>query len=352
MARMLHWLQRRILWLLLATYLLGALLPRAGVRMRSLSAGSIALPGGGAVVLSLPMLMLGLLLVVAGMGTNLGELRHMLRRGWLLAAGLVANTLYPILFAVVASLLLLLWHTPDEAQSILVGLAMIGAMPIAGASTAWSQNAEGNLALSLGLVLVSTLLSPLLTPIGLHAVGAITNGDYSEDLHELATSGSSAFVAFAVVIPSLLGIALRALLGTARVARILPALKMLNLGNLLLLTYSNAAIALPQAVREPDYDFLALTLVITSCMCAGAFAVGLALARRFRVDRADETALIYGLGMNNNGTGLVLAASALADHPVVMLPIIVYNLVQQIAAAVVDMLRRRTAPLEHGPRRT
>ncbi len=48
---------------------------------------------------------------------------------------------------------------------------------------------------------------------------------------------------------------------------------------------------------------------------------------------------MFGLGMNNNGTGMVLASVALADHPLVMLPIIFYNLVQHLIAAIVDYLR-------------
>ena len=66
------------------------------------------------------------------------------------------------------------WHNPDEVQNILVGLALVASMPIAGSSTAWSQNANGDMALSLGLVLGSTLLSPLTTPMALHAVGFMT----------------------------------------------------------------------------------------------------------------------------------------------------------------------------------
>lgn len=230
-----------MLWLLLGTYLAGALVPRLGIAMREVNAGTLRLPVGGAVRLTLPTLMLGFLLVVAGLGTDLAQLRRTTGRLGVLLTGLAANCIYPIVFAAAAAAALLTWHDSDEAQSILVGLAMIGAMPIAGSSTAWAQNADGNLALGLGLVLGSTLLSPLSTPLGLHAIGAITHGDYSEDLHELATQGSGAFVAFAVVAPSVLGISLRALLGSRRVGRALPALKALNLVDLLLLNYSNAA---------------------------------------------------------------------------------------------------------------
>ncbi len=53
---------------------------------------------------------------------------------------------------------------------------------------------------------------------------------------------------------------------------------------------------------------------------------------------------MFGLGMNNNGTGLVLASMALADHPQVLLPIIFYNLVQHLIAGTVDrFLFRRPA---------
>jgi BASS family bile acid:Na+ symporter len=51
---------------------------------------------------------------------------------------------------------------------------------------------------------------------------------------------------------------------------------------------------------------------------------------------------MFGLGMNNNGTGLVLASLALADHPRVTLPIIFSNLVQHLAAGFVDRWLSRT----------
>jgi BASS family bile acid:Na+ symporter len=51
-------------------------------------------------------------------------------------------------------------------------------MPIAGASTAWAQNSNGNLALSLGLVLASTFLSPILTPVVLSVFGEMASEEY------------------------------------------------------------------------------------------------------------------------------------------------------------------------------
>jgi BASS family bile acid:Na+ symporter len=341
--RLLHWTKGRLLWLLLGTYVLGAIAPGAGLALRSVDVHSFAWFDGSPVTLSLPMLMLGILLVVAGLGTKAEELRHLLRRPGILVVGLAANLVFPILFTLLAASLLSVWHNTDELQSILVALAIIGAMPIAGSSTAWSQNAGGSLALSLGLVLASTLLSPLLTPIGLHAVGSMTQGHYSADLHELAREGSTPFVILAVVAPSVLGVLLRVMLGSKRSERILPALRLLNLLNLLLLNYTNAAVALPEAVRNPDWDFLALALALTSGLCLGAFALGWLLARVLRTDHAHQTAMMFGLGMSNNGSGLVLAATSLSSHPLVLVPIILHNVVQQIVAGICDRFRRSSA---------
>ncbi len=232
-------------------------------------------------------------------------------------------------------------HNPDEVQTVLVGLALVASMPIAGSSTAWAQNADGDLALSLGLVLLSTLISPLTTPLAMHAVGHLAAGDYAEDLHELAAGGVTGFLAIGVLLPMAAGVAGRMALGEARLTIAKPGLKLVNLAVLLVLNYANAASALPRAVARPDWDFLGVTLAVVVVMCGTSFAAGWAVARAVRADGPRRASLVFGLGMSNNGTGLVLATTALADHPLVLLPIIIYNLVQHVAAAVADRLLSR-----------
>ena len=52
---------------------------------------------------------------------------------------------------------------------------------------------------------------------------------------------------------------------------------------------------------------------------------------------------MYGLGMNNNGTSLVLASLALASFPRIMVPIIFYNIVQHLVAGAVHQITDREA---------
>jgi BASS family bile acid:Na+ symporter len=350
-----HFVHKHLLWLMIGSYAIAACSPSLGLLIRDVRLGEIALFGSKTRI-SLSMLMLASLLLNAGLGVQWDKIREMLRRPGLLVAGLAANLMIPITFILVLSHVMAGWHNADEVQNILVGLALVASMPIAGSSTAWAQNADGELTLSLGLVLFSTLLSPLTTPIALHSVGLMATGDYAEDLHELAAGGTGMFLAFCILAPSLIGIGVRWAVGDARYAAAKPRLKLINCVILLVLNYSNASVSLPQAVVRPDLDFLIVTMGIVVTLCVLAFAAGWLVSWLLKATPAQQTSLMFGLGMNNNGTGLVLASMALADHPRVMLPIIIYNLVQHVIAGIVDRLNcrisARTSPATDRDRRS
>jgi BASS family bile acid:Na+ symporter len=338
-----HFIHRHFLWLLIGSYVVAGLAPALGLAMRDVTFGHAAL-WGESTRISLPMVMLAFLLLNAGLGVETSQLRTLLRGPRLLLAGLAANVLVPVAFIFGVSVAMRWWHNADEVQIILLGLALVAAMPIAGSSTAWTQNASGDLALGLGLVLASTFLSPATTPITFDLVEPMATGRYREAVDQLEGNVTGALLILCVLLPSLLGMAARPLIGAPRLKAAKPALKLANSVNLLLLNYSNASVSLPQTVADPDWDFLAVTLVIVVALCVFAFAAGWYLARLLRANSAQRTALMFGLGMNNNGTGLVLASLALADHPRVLLPIIFYNLVQHLVAGMVDTFLCRLPP--------
>jgi bile acid:Na+ symporter, BASS family len=347
-ARLSHFLQRHLLSLLLGSYALAAVLPNPGLWVREVSFSELHLfPDSTGI--TVPMLMLAVMLFTTGLGIDVAQLTRLLRRPQFLLAGLAANLIVPLLFLVGVAPILHLWYDLEEAQNLLVGLGLVAAMPIAGSSTAWSQNARGNLALSLGLVVFSTLLSPFTTPVVLQTIRGMTSGDHEEGLHELASADTGEFLLLFALVPSLIGMTMRAALGKDRVHQAKPALTLLNSACLLLLNYSNASVSLPQVITHPDWEYLGLLLLVVLALCGLAFAAGWWVAAALRADRAQRRSLMFGLGMNNNGTGLVLAATAFSHLPGVMLPIICYNLVQHLAAGVANALQNRledTAALE------
>jgi BASS family bile acid:Na+ symporter len=253
-----------------------------------------------------------------------------------LLAGLIANLAVPLAFLLAVSWAMsLFWHNPHEVQCVLTGLALVAAMPVAGSSTAWSQNAHGDLALSLGLVVGSTLLSSLTTPLVLLAASQVAQGEYADRLASLAGQGTPLFLALCVLSPSFLGMLARWSLGEGRARILLPFIRLSNSCCLLVLCYCNAAVSLPEAVANPDADFVTAMLFVVAGLCLVGFASGWLVAQPLGATSGQRNALMFGLGMNNNGTGLVLAASALAAYPRVMQPIILYNLVQHLVAAAV-----------------
>lgn len=337
-----RFLHHNLLWFLIAAYVVAMIWPVPGLWIRNTSFGEIIILDQKTNI-SLLLIMLAVLMFNAGLGLKISHLKNIVRKKYALLGGLAANLVIPLAYVFAVTIAMRVWHEPLEVQHILVGLALVAAMPIAGSSTAWAQNANGNLALSLGLVFLSTVLSPVVTPVAFYIFGEMASDEYEKILQDLAAYGSGTFLGIWVVLPSLLGIAARLILTEDWQAKGMPYLKFINSIVLLLLNYSNAAVSLPQTLIDPDYDFLAITLAITAGLCLTLFAAGYGLSRFFRLDRAESVSLMFGLGMNNNGTGLVLASLALASYPNIMVPIIFYNLVQHIVAGTLHKIMSRRA---------
>jgi BASS family bile acid:Na+ symporter len=330
-----HFIHRYFIWIVIGSYVAAASAPAAGIALQKVRLVETSI-GGWQINATATTLMLFLLLFNAGFGTSGSEIRTLSKRPAVLAAGALGNFFVPTAFILTASVLLGAWHNGDETQQILTGLAFVAAMPIAGASTAWAQSANGNMSLSVGLVLITTALSPFLTPFVLHSVAGMTTGDYSEDLHELAPSGSMSFLGMWVLAPSVLGVLAGRIISQAAAARAKSYFKLSNYVTVILLNYSNASLSLPEVARNPDADFLALMLVVILFLCFTAFAAGWLCARVSGADDEETASLTFALGMNNNGAGLSLASTAMPDHAGVLLPVILYNLAQHFVAAIVD----------------
>ena len=338
-----HFLHQHLLMLIILSYGLAAVLPGPGLWLKE--ANVLDLVGGSnQAAFTVPKLLLWVLLFCAGVRVRPGRIGQVVRRPGVMLAGLAGNLFVPLAFLALMVPALGLWHNPGEAATVLVGLALVSSMPIAGSSTGWAQAADGDMALSLGLVLGSTFLSPLTTPLALHTLGALAPGEAGRQLHDLAGQGTGSFLIAWVLVPSLLGIATRLILGEARVAPVERNLKLVVPPTLLILCYANASACLPQALGQPDWDFLGIIAVFVAGLCTLTFTAGAVIGRLVRAERGQRAALIFGLGMNNNGTGLVLASIAFGSKPQVMLPIIVYNLVQHLIAGAVNALLQRSNP--------
>ena len=218
-----QFVHHHLLWFLISAYAIAAVYPTVGLWIRSLSFGDISLFQEKTHI-SLLMIMLASLMFNAGLGLKTSHLKAVMHKKRVLIAGLVANLAIPMAYIFGVTLVMRLWYEPEEAQHILVGLALVAAMPIAGGSTAWAQNSNGNLALSLGLVLFSTILSPIVTPVAFQVFGEMATEEYEIVLQGLATYGSGTFLGLWVVLPSLLGLGVRLAVREAGSPQLCPIL--------------------------------------------------------------------------------------------------------------------------------
>jgi BASS family bile acid:Na+ symporter len=65
------------------------------------------------------------------------------------------------------------------------------------------------------------------------------------------------------------------------------------------------------------------------------------MARALGASAADTTSLTFGVGMNNSSASSVLASARMADHPLVLVPILAYGMLQKVLAGSVDTALRR-----------
>ena len=138
-----HLLHRHLLGLIVSSYALAAACPALGLWIKDARL-DWAVVGHGGITFSLPPLLLSFLLFSAGLRVRRERITYILRRPAPMLVGLAANLAIPVAYVLILMPVLGAWHSADEAGTILVGLALVAAMPVAGSSTGFgAQNSGG-----------------------------------------------------------------------------------------------------------------------------------------------------------------------------------------------------------------
>ena len=352
-----RWLRRRLGRAMALAYVLALLAPGPGLWLRH----AHALPLDGTHELPLPStsLLLGLVLFSAGLQVPAQALGQLLRRPRTLLAGLFLHVLAPLL--IIPLVAFLLWWTPDSdgGSGLITAMIMLLAMPVAAGATVWTGKGQGDQPTMVGLVLVSTLLSPLTLPVTVQALAPLLHGGYAGTVEAAGQTANSGFTLTGVVLPCAAGLACRLVLarpgrarfgrarrgpsrpGRARpwLSRLLSAVVPTAMVGSLVLTYTNAAGALGSFLAHPRPLLLTAALAVAAVVCALSFATGRVAARALRLDAPAASSLTLACGMNNSSAGAVLITTALPDKPHLLLPVLAYGLLQKTAANRVVRVR-------------
>ena len=325
------WLHRNLLWLLVGCYLLSAVLPKPGQAIRRWSP---ALADNQEI--TAPLLLLALMLFCAAAVVRWSQMRELMQRPGVLFFGLVAIWLVPCLFVS-----LLGWVLPSVLGSfatsgMLVGLALVSAMPAANSSVAWCQNSQGNVALSLGIIVLTIVLCPIVTPQLLNLMGFSLSPLETEQCEQLVKRFSSTTFIVWVILPSFAGMMFNRLVGTAWIERLRDTLRLVSAGTLLTLNYASASLAMPRVFGEEVWQTILLSAVLAMALSILGIASGWLLARVMSLDKPTTTALMFGFSMKHTGLALVLADTIAQQEPRVILVIVLATLLQHVVAGMAD----------------
>jgi bile acid:Na+ symporter, BASS family len=209
---------------------------------------------------------------------------------------------------------------PGDPYTV-TGYVLLFAIPTGVVSVVWVSMHGGNVALTLALILIDTLLSPLIVPGTLHLLmGASVEIQLGEMMKGLL---------WMVVLPSLGGMLLNQWTkGTAGKVYGPPLAPFVKVGLFIVVSINGASIA--RYLKHPDGK-LVLILFVTFGTVVLGYVIGALVSRRLHWDYENSVAVQFNSGMRNLSAGAVLAVKYFP--PAVALPVISGMLFQQILAA-------------------
>lgn len=232
-------------------------------------------------------LCLGIIMFGMGLTLEVGDFAEAFKNWRIVGLGvLLQYTIMPILAVVISFLLAL----PPEA---VIGMVVVGSCPGGTASNVIAHLAKANVALSVTLTLVSTCLSPILTPAVIYLV--------LNQKIEIAFLPMVESVFWIVIFPLVDGLILRRLLRR----RIDPVIYLFPSVSIVVISLLIACIIGLNHDMLATFPLLVLTAVALHNI--GGLALGFGAARLAHLSRRDSITLAIEVGMQNSGLGVALA---------------------------------------------
>ena len=270
--------------------------------------------------------LLGVIMFGMGLTLRWEDFRVVFSRPKDVIIGCLAQfTVMPLLAFLLARLFAL-----DEALT--VGVVLVGCCPGGTASNVITYLAKGDLALSVGMTGVSTLLAPVMTPL---LVWLLAGKTVDVDMAAMFLS-----ILWVVILPIVAGLVVKRVLPrlTERATTYLPALSSLAIAAIVLIVISASA-----------HKLLSGGLVIVAVVMLhniGGLTIGYLIASLLGLSWAKRKALSVEVGMQNSGLASSLATLHFAAYPMATIPGAVFSVWHNISGAIVARIYARKKEIE------
>ena len=265
--------------------------------------------------------LLGVVMFGMGLTLNLQDFKIVFSRPKDVIIGCLAQfTIMPLLAWGLSRLFSL-----DEALAL--GVVLVGCCPGGTASNVITYLAKGDLALSVGMTGVSTLLAPLLTPL---LTWALAGKSVHVDVVGMLLS-----ILWVVILPIVIGLIIKALWPkfTEKTTDYLPAFSSVAIAFIV------AIIISANADKLLAGGLLIVIVVMLHNICG--LSLGYLLGRLLGLSEPKKRAISIEVGMQNSGLASSLATIHFAAYPLATIPGAIFSVWHNLSGAAIAYLFRK-----------
>ncbi|MCX5080523.1 bile acid:sodium symporter family protein [Streptomyces sp. NBC_00401] len=257
--------------------------------------------------------LLGVVMFCMGLTMTPHDFKGVAKRPWAVGLGLVAH------YVIMPGLGWLIANALDLPPQLAAGVILVGCAPSGTASNVVTYLARGDVALSVSVATVSTVLAPLVTPpLTLLLAGEFLPVDAGSMVTDILKT---------VLLPVIAGLVVRLVLGryVDRVLGFLPWLSALTIAVIVAVVVAGSATAIKSAA-----GLVLLAVVLHNGL---GLALGYGAGKLARLGPPASRAMAFEVGMQNSG----LAASLATAHfsPLAALPAAVFSVWHNVSGALV-----------------
>ncbi len=265
--------------------------------------------------------LLGVIMFGMGLTLRWEDFRIVFSRPKDVIIGCIAQfTIMPMLAWILARLFAL-----DEALT--VGVALVGCCPSGTASNVITYLAKGDLALSVGMTGVNTVLAPILTPLLVLLLAGKTV--------DVDVAGMLLSILWVVILPIAAGLIVKSLWPrqTTKATAYLPALSTIAICAIVLIVIA------ANAEKLMSSGLVIMLVVVLHNICG--LSVGYGLGCLLGLSTAKRRAISIEVGMQNSGLASSLATLHFAAYPMATIPGALFSVWHNISGAIVARLYTR-----------
>ncbi|MCF0199244.1 MAG: phosphatase PAP2 family protein [Bacteroidaceae bacterium] len=249
---------------------------------------------------------LGLIMLTMGLTLSTDDFRVVARRPWDFCIGAVAQ------FCIMPLVAYVLVHVFRLEPALAIGILLVGSCPGGVSSNIMSFLCKGDVAFSVGMTCVSTLLAPVMTPLLME----LTAGQ----IIEIDAVGMFVNILIVTIIPVGIGSALNYFFSPRpsfpKIQSLMPGLSVICLAFIV----GSVISAVHDILVARGLALFALTFCVVFCHNTLGYVLGYATGRAFGFSVAKKRTISIEVGMQNAGLATNLASTFFVAEPLAVLP--------------------------------